>query len=301
MRYAKAVLLGAFCALLLAGCSGKGEANVQSTGKVSSPESPVTEDAGEPERPPETTQSQKTVQGSETTFPEMSQTAGLEEHSDGEQERFERVETKDYIFEFPAGWQGKYRIEDKDGTPPYVLVQQKASYEKMGDGLLFGIAAYRDGSYVNLPDYHIWAYDKETVYVMSEPTDVCFYTEDEAVRAEYSDMAASIEAIRKTFRVKEGNAGYDGDQYIFPNSSYIYLKEEDLWNLTQESLRIAKNEIFARHGYQFRTQELAEYFSKRDWYEGKIPAGEFDSGVFNEFEAANVSLIAKYEEQKKTQ
>ena len=169
-------------------------------------------------------------------------------------------------FEFPAGWQGKYRIEDKDGTPPYVLVQQKASYEKMGDGLLFGIAAYRDGSYVNLPDYHIWAYDKETVYVMSEPTDVCFYTEDEAVRAEYSDMAASIEAIRKTFRVKEGNAGYDGDQYIFPNSSYIYLKEEDLWNLTQESLRIAKNEIFARHGYQFRTQELAEYFSKRDWY-----------------------------------
>lgn len=118
MRYAKAVLLGAFCALLLAGCSGKGEVNVQSTGKVSSPESTVTEDAGEPERPPETTQSQKTLQGSETTFPEMSQTAGLEEHSDGEQERFERVETKDYIFEFPAGWQGKYRIEDKDGTPP---------------------------------------------------------------------------------------------------------------------------------------------------------------------------------------
>ena len=56
-------------------------------------------------------------------------------------------------------------------------------------------------------------------------------------------MATSIEAIRKTFRVKEGNAGYDSDQYIFPNSSYIYLKEEDLWNLTQESLRIAKNEI----------------------------------------------------------
>ena len=36
-----------------------------------------------------------------------------------------------------------------------MLVQQKASYEKMGDGLLFGIAAYRDGSYVNLPDYHL--------------------------------------------------------------------------------------------------------------------------------------------------
>lgn len=73
--------------------------------------------------------------------------------------------------------------------------------------------------------------------------------------------------------MKEGNAGYDGDQYIFPNSSYIYLKEEDPWNLTPESLRIAKNEIFARHGYQFRTQELAEYFSKRDWYEGRIPSG----------------------------
>lgn len=134
MRYAKAVLLGAFCALLLAGCSGKGEANVQSTGKVSSPESTVTEDAGEPERPPETTQSQKIVQGSETTFPEMSQTAGLEEHSDGEQERFERVETKDYIFEFPAGWQGKYRIEDKDGTPPMCWYSKKHLMKKWVTG-----------------------------------------------------------------------------------------------------------------------------------------------------------------------
>ena len=63
MRYAKAVLPAAFCALLLAGCSGKGEENVQSTGKVSSLKNTVPEDTGEPERPPETTQSQETVQG----------------------------------------------------------------------------------------------------------------------------------------------------------------------------------------------------------------------------------------------
>ena len=283
MRYAKAVLLFALCGLLTAGCSGKGE-SVQSTVKADSPESREPDGAGKTDGAPETAQS-----------------AGMEEHSGGEPDGLERVETKDYIFGFPAGWQGKYRIEDREGTFPYVLVQQKASYEKMGDGMLFAVAAYQDGSYVNLPDYHIWAYDKETVYVMSEPTDVCFYTEDEAVMAEYSDMAASIEEIRKTFRVKEGNASYDGDQYLFPNSSYIYLKQEDLWNLTPESLRIAKNEIFARHGYLFSSQDLAEYFDSRNWYEGKVPAGKFDSGVFNEFEAANVNLIAKYEEQKKTQ
>ena len=70
-------------------------------------------------------------------------------------------------------------------------------------------------------------------------------------------MAASIEAIRKTFRVKEGNAGNDGDQYIFPNSSYIYLKEEVLWNLTLgESAALPKNEFLPGMDISSERREL---------------------------------------------
>ena len=139
----KAVLLGAFCALLLAGCSGKGEANVQSTGKVSSPESTVTEDA---ERTGEDRlrqrRGQKIVQGSETTFPERCRKRpGWRNTPTGSRSALNGLETKDYIFDFPAGWQGKQGLRIRMELP-YVLVQQKASYEKMGDGLLFGIAAH---------------------------------------------------------------------------------------------------------------------------------------------------------------
>ena len=69
----------------------------------------------------------------------------------------------------------------------------------------------------------------------------------------------------------------------------------DLMGLTKEECRIARNELYARHGRRFKDAELQGYFDSCDWYEGTIAPEDFDDTVLNEFEIANRDLIVQYE------
>lgn len=92
------------------------------------------------------------------------------------------------------------------------------------------------------------------------------------------------------------DADLSGD-YVLPNSSSEYLSESDLYGLTEWECRIARNEIYARHGVIFASPELQEYFESKSWYQGTIENAAFDSSVFNEYELANVYLIKDYEKE----
>ena len=61
-----------------------------------------------------------------------------------------------------------------------------------------------------------------------------------------------------------------------------------------QELTYARNEIYARHGYIFQSKELAEYFSRKDWYH---PDSEFDESTFNEYEKYNSRYILNYQKQ----
>jgi len=65
------------------------------------------------------------------------------------------------------------------------------------------------------------------------------------------------------------------DDYIFPFSSTRALTEEDLEGLTKEQLRLARNEIYARHGRQYKDEVLKTYFESKEWYQNtpKLPYG----------------------------
>lgn len=89
----------------------------------------------------------------------------------------------------------------------------------------------------------------------------------------------------------------DGD-YVLPDSSTKYLSEKDLEGLTPEELRIARNEIMARHGRKFDDPALAAYFESKDWYNGTIDPETFDSQTvseLNEYEIKNIALIQSME------
>ena len=57
----------------------------------------------------------------------------------------------------------------------------------------------------------------------------------------------------------------------------------------------ARNEIYARRGYIFSSQELRDYFSAKSWYHGTITAASFSSSIFNEYELYNIELLKQYE------
>lgn len=83
-------------------------------------------------------------------------------------------------------------------------------------------------------------------------------------------------------------------QYVLQQSSVSYLAEQDVLDLTKEELRLARNEIFARHGYVFESAELNTYFSEKAWY---IPNPAYTNDLLNAVELANISLIQSYEKR----
>lgn len=86
-------------------------------------------------------------------------------------------------------------------------------------------------------------------------------------------------------------------QYVLPNSDSTYLTESDLYGLTQEECRLARNELYARHGRKFDDEGLQAYFNSKDWYYGYINPSDFTESMLNDYEIANRDLIVQYEKE----
>ena len=89
------------------------------------------------------------------------------------------------------------------------------------------------------------------------------------------------------------------DGQLIPDSDIRYLTEADLEGFDAAELRIARNEIYARHGRKFNDAQLQEYFNGMDWYAGTVEASEFNESVLNDYEIKNLDLISKYEKKIK--
>jgi hypothetical protein len=83
--------------------------------------------------------------------------------------------------------------------------------------------------------------------------------------------------------------GSDSD-YVIPNSDTRQLQPGDLQNLSAQQLRIARNEIYARHGRIFQDPALRAYFSGKSWY--RAVAGSVE---LSPVEQTNVQLIQSFE------
>ena len=85
--------------------------------------------------------------------------------------------------------------------------------------------------------------------------------------------------------------------YFFPESSSRYLTDDEVSVYSSQQLELAKNEIYARHGRQFVTQSIADYFNSKSWYQGTIDPDTFDAqqdSIFNEYETANIQKIDEW-------
>ncbi len=83
--------------------------------------------------------------------------------------------------------------------------------------------------------------------------------------------------------------------YILPDSSTRQLSYGDIAGLTKEQLRIARNEIYARHGRMFTSEELQSYFNSKSWYRGTVSASSFSENMLSQLEKDNIKLIQERE------
>jgi len=61
-----------------------------------------------------------------------------------------------------------------------------------------------------------------------------------------------------------------------------------------KELRLARNEIYARHGMVFGVKGLDTYFTEQSWYK---PNPDFSDSMLSELEHQNVNTILKYEQK----
>uniref|UniRef100_UPI0006D05231 YARHG domain-containing protein n=1 Tax=Clostridium sp. NkU-1 TaxID=1095009 RepID=UPI0006D05231 len=92
--------------------------------------------------------------------------------------------------------------------------------------------------------------------------------------------------------------GDPSDEYILPDSNSRYMDVNDINGMSKEELRLARNEIYARHGRIFSSSDLNDYFNSMAWYVGCVSAEEFDDSVLNEYEKSNLDLIKSIEGTK---
>ena len=76
------------------------------------------------------------------------------------------------------------------------------------------------------------------------------------------------------------------------------LTSADLEGRTADELRILRNEIYARHGYVFKSKDLAARFKGESWYR-EVPA--FDPASLTGVEKSNVALLKKTETDRRGQ
>ena len=87
--------------------------------------------------------------------------------------------------------------------------------------------------------------------------------------------------------------------YILPASNTKLLTSSDIAGLSLKELNYAKNEIYARHGRKFDSNELRTYFESKSWYEGKYSAADFDTNysarILSETERKNAEFLKNAE------
>lgn len=129
-----------------------------------------------------------------------------------------------------------------------------------------------------------------TVQEQDSIWDVTFPADDTVVKQ------VEATAVTETPAESEETAG----EYIFADSNTRYLEEAEIKALSQEEMRLARNEIYARHGRIFNDEALNEYFQTKSWYAPLYSAEEMDEmgdAIFNEYEYHNKNLIAEIEEE----
>lgn len=86
-----------------------------------------------------------------------------------------------------------------------------------------------------------------------------------------------------------------GSDYIIPDSDSRYLSRSELAGYSLQEINYAKNEIYARHGRQFASKELQDYFNSKSWYNGTISPSSFSESVFNDYERKNIQTLKEEE------
>lgn len=117
--------------------------------------------------------------------------------------------------------------------------------------------------------------------------------EEAEKKAKEEAEARKREAKQKEEEARKG--------YILPDSDSRYYSVQELEKLDDDTLQMAINELYAKHGRKFDTESIRQYFEKKTWYKGTIDPKDFDGKekyFFNDYEMENRKRMVQIRDQR---
>lgn len=215
-------------------------------------------------------------------------------------------EIDSYIEEDSSNWVA-YNVGEFNlpGDERYIIHSDEL--DPFSEAGVYDITYIDLGETLSVTDVNGFTAEEPVFLMLSNPVDlsydlrVLYNSEDEQNRImdeiimdimgefeENHDETNNTEVLNETEESEDGT-------YILEDSDIRYVTEDEVASLSPEEIRLAKNEIYARHGRIFDSEDLQEYFESQSWYYGEIAPEDFDESVLNEYERANIDLLVSYE------
>lgn len=210
----------------------------------------------------------------------------------------------------PGSGQGTQAESSSQAADGQAAGAQDPAADAAGSGAQGAVAGSGDGYgwVVDEDGNEVYYAEEGEAYTDSDQTEVGGGARDSAeggVQAQSADEQAAQEDARSADPLEEeaqggtnalqGFSGTD-DAYILPESASRYYTRSELTPLDSDTLQMAINEIYARHGRKFDTPSVRTYFESKSWYRGTVDPAVFDGNevsYFNQYEMGNRELMAQ--------
>ncbi|MBX3575673.1 MAG: YARHG domain-containing protein [Rhizobiaceae bacterium] len=168
----------------------------------------------------------------------------------------------------------------------YATAQGRTATDGAGDHSPFAEGMM---TYIVSPDMELSDLIRQVTVFVRDKTDgrQSVWTESTLERDFFIGVAAPAPGAIVEFTPPEPEAGQG---LVFPDSGARLLTDAEVEGKDAATLRLARNEIFARRGMIFTDAALAAHFSQFAWYRA-----ETAEPVLNDLELKNVELIRRYE------
>ena len=135
--------------------------------------------------------------------------------------------------------------------------------------------------------YLVWENEEALAWKQPEQTQPAQQQPAVSAASTWPGVELSADEVQQSIL----DARLTADGYILPEADKAYISRDYLQYFSQDDLRLAVNEIYARHGRRFNSADLQNYFDQKTWYQGTIAPEAFDESVLNAFEKENARLI----------
>lgn len=120
-------------------------------------------------------------------------------------------------------------------------------------------------------------------------SDIQSENEEQSNCTEESDVSVESNSDVQSEDNNEQQSDIPGE---YPDASLKVLTSSDLSGFSKRELKIMRNEIFARHGYIFKTDDMKKHFASKQWYEPKY---NDVNNMLTEIEKQNIRTIQQLE------